>query len=147
MDIKYKSLNKALETLNRALELYKKMNDRQYQEFLQQEYEPLLLASRDSVVQRFEYTIELFWKYLRLYLESEKHLQIPTNTPSDTIRSACQARILSEEDAEYCIDMIKARNLTSHIYKEEIAEQLMRDIPGYYQKMKQVTAKIAPENR
>lgn len=142
---KYKVLNKALVSLNTALVHYKQINSHPYKELLQKDGEFFNLAARDSIIQRFEYSVELFWKYLRLFLETEKQIQLPTNTPGDVIRAACQARIISEEDAEYCIEMIKSRNLTSHIYKEEIAEQLMRDIPGYYQKMLAITAKIVPE--
>ena len=78
-------------------------------------------AARDSVIQRFEFSIELFWKYMRIFLETSKKTPLNSIFACDIVRSACQFRLISENDAQVCIDMINNRNLTSHIYKEEIA--------------------------
>lgn len=51
---------------------------------------------------------------------------------------------LKEYGAEICMAMIESRNLTSHIYKEEIAEQLARDIPKYYEHVRQFVSRILP---
>lgn len=102
-------------------------------------------AARDSVIQRFEFSIELFWKYMRLFLEEYKHIPLDSIASCDIVRSACQIRLISEQDAQLCIDMIKSRNLTSHIYKEEIAEQLVHDIPAYYNHMQKILNNLQPQ--
>lgn len=102
-------------------------------------------AARDSLIQRFEFSIELFWKYLRRYLEEVEEMKLAFNTPREAIREACKARLVSEDDAALLLTMIQNRNLTSHIYKEDIAEQLAHDIPGYYDQLKRLVLEIKAE--
>jgi nucleotidyltransferase substrate binding protein (TIGR01987 family) len=92
----------------------------------------------------FEFSIELFWKDLKLYLEGVKNVQLESNTPRDVFRVGCRARLISEQDTEKFIDILKIRNLTSYIYKEEIAEQFARDLLGFYRYMKTIAGKLNP---
>ena len=91
---------------------------------------------RDSVIQRFEFSVDLFWKYIKLLLEYQLKEPTELNSPRAIIESACKSKLISEKDAEEIIEMIKCRNKTSHIYQEEIAEQIARDIPNYYEIIK-----------
>ncbi len=137
LKLKYKVLSSAIESLNKAINFIEKIQKLESQGQIQNfEYETLYLAARDSLIQRFEFTIDLFWKYLRVYLEKVKKVTPKTNTPADTIREGCSARIITEEDSIKFINMLKSRNLTSHIYKEEIADQISKDIIGYYETIK-----------
>ena len=52
---------------------------------------------------------------------------------------------MNEDDAAICMDMIDSRNLTSHIYIEDIAEQLARSIPAYYKHMARLAVTLQPE--
>jgi nucleotidyltransferase substrate binding protein (TIGR01987 family) len=74
---------------------------------------------RDSVIQRFEFTHELAWKMLKLKLEEEGLI---TKTPRHTMQEALQAGLI--EDGNLWSDMLKMRNLTSHTYREELAEDV-----------------------
>lgn len=74
---------------------------------------------RDSVIQRFEFTHELAWKMLRLRLEREG---IVVKTPRETVQEALQAGLI--EDGNLWTDMQKMRPLTSHTYKEKLAEEV-----------------------
>ena len=74
---------------------------------------------RDSVIQRFEFTHELAWKMLKLKLEEEG---LVTRTPRETMQEALQAGLI--EDGNLWSDMQKMRNLTSHTYHEELADQV-----------------------
>lgn len=80
---------------------------------------------RDSVIQRFEFTHELAWKMLRLRLEREGVL---VKTPRETIQEALQAGLI--EDGNLWTDMQKMRNLTSHTYKEKLAEDVYGFVVG-----------------
>lgn len=144
--IKFLNLQKALASLHETLAYFEKIKKITNKQHLLDDYDIVYKISRDSVIQRFEYTIELFWKFLRLYLEQVKQAHVETNTPSDVIRTACHTRIIDEEDSRMCIRMIKSRNLTSHIYKDEFAEQLAQDIPQYYQFMTKISSTIQPKN-
>lgn len=55
-----------------------------------------------------------------------------TQTPRDTIIFAADMNLLSREEAEKILRMIKSRNMTSPIYVEEIADQISKLIPDYY---------------
>jgi nucleotidyltransferase substrate binding protein (TIGR01987 family) len=74
---------------------------------------------RDSVIQRFEFTHELAWKMLRLRLENEGIL---VKTPRETMQEALQAGFIA--DGNLWSDLQKMRNLTSHTYREQLAEDV-----------------------
>ncbi|KAF0218080.1 MAG: nucleotidyltransferase substrate-binding [Geobacteraceae bacterium] len=74
---------------------------------------------RDSVIQRFEFTHELAWKMLKLRLEEE---DIFVKTPRETMQAALQAGLI--EDGNAWSDLQKMRNLTSHTYNEDLADQV-----------------------
>ncbi len=74
---------------------------------------------RDAVIQRFEFTHELAWKMLKLRLEEE---DIFVKTPRETLQAALQAGLI--EDGNAWSDLQKMRNLTSHTYNEDLADQV-----------------------
>lgn len=74
---------------------------------------------RDSVIQRFEFTHELAWKMLKLRLEQE---DVFARTPRETLQASLEAGFI--EDGNAWSDLQKMRNLTSHTYNEELAEEV-----------------------
>jgi nucleotidyltransferase substrate binding protein (TIGR01987 family) len=74
---------------------------------------------RDSVIQRFEFTHELAWKMLKLRLEEE---DIFAKTPRETMQASLQAGLI--EDGNAWSDLQKMRNLTSHTYNEDLADEV-----------------------
>lgn len=143
LNVKYHAVGKALDRFHSALIFFDKAQAAPDIPILGT-HEVIYRAASDSMIQRFEFSVELFWEYLRLYLEEHEKLEVEVNTPRAVIRTACQARIISEDQAAQCFAMIASRNLTSHIYKEEIAEQLVCDIPEYYELMKRLAAMLRP---
>jgi len=133
----------ALRTLDEAIKLYDAFKNKIEIESVTQD-RLIALATRDSVIQRFEYCTDLFWKVMKIYLEDVQRMTLSvTGSPTGIIRSAVQAKIISEEQGEQCIEMIKSRNLTSHIYHEEVADDIAVKIPDFYQLMKTIVDKIA----
>ncbi|QQR63082.1 nucleotidyltransferase substrate binding protein [bacterium] len=93
---------------------------------------------RDAAIQRFEFTIELFWKILKKILFYEK---IEATTPRDTLSKAYQYKFIDDEVV--WLDMLDSGNNTSHAYKEEEAQIIFERIKSYmpvfeatYQKLK-----------
>ena len=82
---------------------------------------------KDGVIQRFEFTFELLWKTLRIILE---YKGIEVRSPRSAIKEAFKAGLI--EDDEILLDMLEDRNLSSHIYSEEIAEQIFKRIEKAY---------------
>ena len=76
--------------------------------------------SRDSVIQRFEYTFELCWKTLQKVLESDRPLADPS--VRGILREAARLSFVTDLDLWYRFH--ESRNLTSHTYNEETAEEV-----------------------
>ena len=133
---------KTLETAIRNFNIIKTKKNPELPSFTDQD--EMRRTYRDSMVQRFEYCTDLFWKYLNKYLEANL-INPDINAPAPTIRASFAAGILNDREAEKALEMIKDRNLTSHIYKEEIAETLATKIPQHYELMHTVIKRLKPE--
>jgi hypothetical protein len=53
------------------------------------------------------------------------------------------AKILSKDAFELCVNLIEDRNLTSHGYNENLAEEISRRIPRYCNLMRLVLQKTS----
>jgi nucleotidyltransferase substrate binding protein (TIGR01987 family) len=83
---------------------------------------------RDGVIQRFEFTYELAWKATKEYLE---YLGIvDRNSPKAVIKEAYAQNLITSE--QNWLLMINDRNLTSHVYKEEMAQEIAERIVNCY---------------
>ena len=80
-----------------------------------------------ALIQAFEIVFELAWKTLKDYLE---YTGIQTDTPRETIKEAFQKNIIN--NGQIWIEMMEARNKTSHTYREEFAGQLVSEILSNY---------------
>ena len=81
----------------------------------------------DGVIQRFEFTFELMWKTLKLYLLQEG---IITNSPKEALKEAFKFGMIENE--EVVLDMLNDRNQTSHIYSEELSSEIFNRISSDY---------------
>jgi len=141
---KHKIITQAIESFKRSvdiLELFIK-EGKNYNPHMS--YEEEYCEYRDSAVQRFEYTTDLFWKYLKKYLEDVLHLTV-VNGPEPVVRASCTAGIITEQEGEKILDMVQDRNLTSHTYLEEIAEQLAEKMPKYCTTMQAIIKRLEPK--
>ena len=112
LDIKLDELKRAIGRLKEALGL------------------PKTDIIRDSVIQRFEFTVELSWKVLQRHLKSAGISEVLT--PKNTFREAARLGLVS--DPEAWIRFVDARNLSSHTYKESLAEEVYASaliLPGF----------------
>jgi nucleotidyltransferase substrate binding protein (TIGR01987 family) len=71
---------------------------------------------RDSVIQRFEFSVELAWK------TTKRVMGVSTAAPKDVVREMAQSGYIS--DVALWLNAIDMRNLSSHTYKEDLAEQV-----------------------
>lgn len=81
----------------------------------------------DATIQRFEFTFELAWKLMKAVLEYEG---IEVASPRSSIREAWKQHLIG--DAEKWLDMQVKRNLSSHTYNEETAQDIYRHIKDEY---------------
>ena len=103
------------------------------------ENEPFSIIVRDAAIQRFEYTSDLIWKTVRVYLESEGIL---CQSPKGCYRKAFKVGIISEEETILALAMVDDRNLTSHAYREEIAAEIFQKIKGYTRIMRNIIDRV-----
>ncbi len=113
--LRFANFDKALDLLREALEA-----------------KPLSAYSRleqEGIVQRFEYTFELAWKTLKDLLYYEGYDE---KTPRSVIRRAFETGWLTEEEATTWLDSLEKRNLLSHTYSEQLAQQALALIQSHY---------------
>lgn len=85
---------------------------------------------KQGVIQGFEYTHELAWNVMKDYL-NEQGFQNITGS-KDATRQAFKSGLIT--DGESWMNMIKARNLTSHLYDEALSDDVFRQIiESFYQ--------------
>ena len=131
---RYKSAIQALSTLETGLKIAQSQKVTTDLE--------LFIALRDSCIQRFEYSIDGFWKFLKLYLEGHEQILFEKTNPRIILLQALQSGLLDPKEFEILIDAIADRNLTSHSYNEQLAEKIVSHIPLYYQTMHAIIIRI-----
>ena len=81
----------------------------------------------DACIQRFEFCVELTWKVLKKILEFEGE---QAKTPKQALQKAYAIEWIDDE--ALWLNMLRDRNLTSHTYKERLAQEIYARIPAYY---------------
>ena len=81
-----------------------------------------------GLVKAFEYTYELAWTTLKDFLEYRGQTDIYGSR--DAIRKAFQLNLI--DDGESWMDMLKSRNITSHTYNKETAEEICQAVKDVY---------------
>lgn len=83
---------------------------------------------KQGVIQGFEFTHELAWNLLKDFLEFEGIQGIVGSRGA--VREAFKRGVIA--DGEVWMDMIAKRNLTSHTYNADLAQELVRTIVTAY---------------
>ncbi len=143
LKLKHTQLLKALATLDESIAMFDISAEHINVQISHYTHEQLRRALRDSVIQRFEFCTELFWKYVKRFVE-DKGQVIEYNAPVPVIRQAFTVGVFDEWQAEEILKMAKDRNRTSHIYKEEVAQELIEKIPPYAVVMTTVARRLSP---
>jgi nucleotidyltransferase substrate binding protein (TIGR01987 family) len=107
---RFHNYTNALQTLTEAIELGQQR--------------PLSKLEKQGLIQGFEFTHELGWNVLKDYLESKGYTGLIGSR--DATRTAFKNELIADGDA--CMDMIKARNQSSHTYNLDVAESIAQDI-------------------
>ena len=93
---------------------------------------------RDACLQRFEFSYELLWKTLKIFLE-EIH-GVRAVSPRQVFKEAFALSIIDEELT--FVEMIESRNTLSHTYNEEQATKIYVKCADYLKAMKNVLAQL-----
>ena len=107
---RFENFQRALQTLERAVQL---SQQRELTELEQQ-----------GLIQGFEFTHELAWNVLKDYLREQGFSDVVGS--KDATRLAFQNGLIA--DGDIWMDMIRARNQSSHTYNLELAQSIATDI-------------------
>lgn len=116
---RYTTADKALSNLEQALNVFLNAKQPTLHELL-----------REAVIKRFEYTLELFWKLLKQYMEEIEGATVPAS-PRGVIAHAKKLDIITDTQAQELNNMIDDRNASSHAYQENIAIKIATDVIRY----------------
>lgn len=95
-----------------------------------------------GLIKAFEYTYELSWKTLQDLLKEKGYADILG--PKPVIKQSFQDGYIS--DGKNWMRMHVSRNLTSHTYDEETAEEIIKDIKYlYFSLFKKLKTKLDKE--
>ncbi|HBR70360.1 TPA: hypothetical protein DIC20_04345 [Candidatus Dependentiae bacterium] len=125
------TLFRCLETVKESLELLKENAIPAYEKSL-----------KDSVIKRFEYTIDNFWKFIKLYLTEHEKIDLHISSPKGILKEAVTNNIITTDEFKFLEQALNARNLTSHIYREEISLNILENIPVYYKNMLDILKRL-----
>ncbi|MDV4150332.1 nucleotidyltransferase substrate binding protein [Clostridium sp. AL.422] len=113
VEFKYMNLKKAYIKLKEVSDLYDGNND----------------IIRDSLIQRFEFTYELTHKTLKEFM---KYLGVTLENsfPRTIFKKAYVNNLISDD--KVWINLLEDRNSTSHIYNENIAQEIADRVKNQY---------------
>ena len=109
------SLQDAINSMKNAIRVYESLKD-------MGEDERVVL--RAGVIQNFEFTYELGWKFMKRWIEMNiSPIAVDGVTRRELFRQAAENKLIV--DVDKWMDFHKDRNRTSHIYDEEVAEEVL----------------------
>jgi nucleotidyltransferase substrate binding protein (TIGR01987 family) len=111
---RFSNLKKALSNLDEAVKL--------------SEERELTKLEKQGLIQSFEYTYELAWNTIRDFYSSKGEGDFQGSR--DAFRLAFERGLI--EDGQVFMNMIKSRQLSSHTYNEETADDIYQDIVNHY---------------
>jgi len=114
-------------------------------EFMSQLDEVTRNAIRAGVIQHFEFTYELCWKFVKRWLEMNISPTAADGvTRRELFRLGAENRLI--DDVEQWMRYHEARNLTSHIYQPEIAERVYNTAQDFTRDAERLLAALEARN-
>jgi len=93
--------------------------------------------SRDSAIKRFELCYDLAWKAIKKYAKYEG---VECNSPRSCFKEAYKLGLVEYD--EKWMEMVDDRNASVHIYREEQAEEIYKELPDYLEMFKKLLSKL-----
>jgi len=140
MALDLSSLRKAVESLEKTLRV---AQDRALAAELDNDAKD---AIRAGVIQNFEFTYELCWKFMRRWLKENadaEEAQYP-RTRKELFRLAARSGLIKEPLAWFSYS--DARNLTSHTYDEDKAESVYEAAVGFIKDARYLLDRLQEQN-
>jgi nucleotidyltransferase substrate binding protein (TIGR01987 family) len=120
------TIQKTVKALKQAIDDYKNLQHKEY-----------LIHLRKSKIQSFKFCVGTLWKFLRLYFKKVAGVDLEPG-PKHVLRYCLKADITTEEETKHLLNIVDDRNLSSHTYHEELAEELNQRVESHYNLMKKI---------
>lgn len=78
------------------------------------------------MLQRFEFTFELFWKALRIHLSENEGIEV--SSPKGALKEAFRQGLILEGEEQPSVRMLEDRNLSTHVYDEQQAAEIFNRV-------------------
>lgn len=110
-------LMKSIQALQKSLSVYESHTQKSVID------EELTETVRAGVIKNFEIAYELSWKFMKRWLSYNVGSEYVDGVPrKELFRIAAENKLISNTEAWFLFH--KSRNLTSHVYDEETAEEV-----------------------
>ena len=107
--------------------------------------EVLLRAVKSGVIKHFEFTYELSWRFIRRWLEANVSRDTADGvTRQELFRLGAEHRLIDSVDNWMLFH--RARNLTSHTYRQATAEEVYAVIPSFLEHAKNLLSALEARN-
>jgi len=124
------ALRKAVRALRRAVSVWEGLSEMQRKRAIGE-------TVRAGVIQSFEFTYELCWKFMRRWLEINIARDAADGvTRRELFRLSAEQKLI--DDVDIWMLFHEARNLSSHTYDEEKAEMVLEsalELPSFAAKL------------
>lgn len=137
LNVKYEAIVRLLGAFEIAINLFHEAKDDRTVHVAVRE------AFRDSVIKRFELSYDLLWKYLREYVGVSQGMY--ADSPRKVFDLCFQYKIADENEVQLLFNMIKGRNLTTHTYDVDLANEMSEKVAEYYQVMHAIIVRTSPD--
>lgn len=139
MPLDLHSLRKSVEAMTAVLD---KSDDVEFMEGLD---EIAQRAVKSGVIQHFEFTYELCWKFMRRWIEMNvSATAVDGVTRRELFRQAAENRLI--DDVEGWMRHHAARSLTSHTYEVEAAEDVYAAAHSFARDARKLLAAMEARN-
>ncbi len=97
---------------------------------------------RDGCIQRFEFCVDLSWKLLKTYLLVTHSVEC--NSPRTCIRESFAVELITNDDP-FWLEMLEMRNITTHTYKESLAQEVYAKLPAALERFDTLLKQISSD--
>lgn len=138
MALDLSSLKKAVLSLDRALKValsgkFKAMNEDEKE------------VIKAGVIQNFEFTYELCWKFMKRWLEENMGATyVDGVTRRELFRLSAESSLIA--DVDQWMEYHNARNETSHMYDQDVAEEIFQVAKTFFPDAKKFFEEITMKN-
>ena len=116
MNLDLSGLKKAAASLSKAINVYEESARKNM-------HEDLLDTLKAGVIQNFEFTYELSWKFMKRWIENNiSATSVDGVTRRELFRLAAESKLIY--DVELWMDFHGKRNISSHTYDEKNADSV-----------------------